>query len=350
MAKFSFKAKSIIRAMVPARIYKFASTAKRNGRELLQKWGLLCRIAVKWLIDKRALPLTNEHWSLYVICHRLFWREFQDFPNLTSPRDFNDRIQWLKLFDQSEEQIRCSDKIKVRDYVREKVGDEYLVDVYQNCASFDEIDFERLPESFVIKVNHDSGSVVLVRDKGMFDRKAARAKIETALKQRFGWDYGEWAYAFVRPRVLVEEFIEPDASSPPPDYKFYVVNGKVKFMHFISERGADTKEQTVSPEGEDLATSLYPAFSLGTSFRKPACWEEMKRVAECLGQGFKCVRVDLFESQGRIYAGELTFWPMFGCYKGEGQKKLGALLDFDRSTFRPPIYHRLPKIAQADQK
>ncbi len=328
--RLSMNEKSLLHRLVPQWAKKVRRTLRMRYIDFL--------IAKRWNQDCTALPLTEVHKSLYFIIQRLCRHELGRFANLQNCEDFNDRIQWLKLFDQSEEQIGCSDKIKVRDYVREKVGAEYLVNLYQACESFDEIDFERLPKSFVVKVNHDSGSVVLVRNKGMFDRKAARAKIETALKQCFGWDYGEWAYAFVRPRILVEEFIEPDAPLPPPDYKFYVVNGKVKFMHFISERGVDTKEQTVSPEGEDLATPLYPAFRLGTSFRKPACWEEMKRVAERLGQGFKCVRVDLFESQGRVYAGELTFWPMFGCYKGEGQKTLGALLDFDRTTFKAPIY------------
>jgi hypothetical protein len=336
-------AKRLTRSLVGQGAYDLASEAKRNHKRWLAWPFVHLRILCKWFRDKRQLPLSREHWQLYAIIHHLSWDELRDFPNLISPRDFNDRIQWLKLFDQSEEHVRCSDKILVRDYVRERVGDKYLVQLYQTCRAFDEINFDRFPNSFVIKTNHDSGGVILVRDKGKFDKAAARERIEWSLRQTFGWDYGEWAYAFVKPRVLVEAFIQPEPDATPPDYKFYVVDGVVKFVHYISERGENTKEQTVSPDGDDLATPLYPSFELGDTFEKPSCWDEMKIVAERLGNGFKCVRVDLFQCKERIYAGEMTFWPMFGCYKGEGQKTLGQLLDFDRTTFKPPIYRQLAR-------
>jgi hypothetical protein len=324
--------KSLLHQLVPEWAKKLLRILRAEYTDFL--------IARRWIQDCAALPLTAAHKQLYFIIQRLCRRELGRLANLQNCEDFNDRIQWLNLYDQSEEHIRCSDKITVRDYVRERVGDCYLTKLYQTCQSFDEIDFGRLPSSFVIKVNHDSGSVILVRNKNSFDRVATREKIVKALSQPFGWDYGEWAYDFVKPRILVEEFIEPESPAPPPDFKFYVVNGVVRFVHFISERGANTKEQIVSPSGEDMATSLYPAFQLGDSFRKPACWEEMKQIAERLGNGFKCVRVDLFESAGRIFAGELTFWPMAGCYKGDGQKRLGPLLDFDRTTFKPLVYNK----------
>ena len=275
--------------------------------------------------------------------------ELGEFPNLVNPQDFNDRIQWLKLFDQTKEHVRCSDKIRVRDYVRERVGEDYLVKLYQVCERFDEIDFERLPRSFVIKTNHDSGTVILVRDKTRLDRDQARARVEKSLRRVYGWENGEWAYGFIKSRILVEEFLLPENPTPPPDFKFYVVDGKVKFMRFISGRGSETKEQAVSPEGVDLKAHFNPNFLSSSSFTKPECWDEMKNVAERLGKNFKFVRVDLFEAKDRIYAGELTFWPMFGCYKGEGQKKLGPLLDFDRTTFKPPIYHKLKRPGAIDR-
>jgi poly-gamma-glutamate capsule biosynthesis protein CapA/YwtB (metallophosphatase superfamily) len=335
--------KPLAKFLLPASAYQFAVNFRRTWRQRLQNRILKIKIRLKWLSDKRKLPLTDEHRELYDICHRIFWLELHDFPNLITPRDFNDRIQWLKLFDQTEAHIQCSDKILVRDYVREKIGDEHLVKLYQTCDNFDQIDFSKLPNSFVIKTNHDSGTAVLVRNKAHLDLISTKKKIEDSLNRTFGWELGEWAYSFVHPKILVEQFIAPENSNPPPDYKFYVVEGRVKFMHFISDRGANTKEQTVSPMGADLATSLYPSFQLSNSFQKPACWDEMIQIAESLGKGFKCVRVDMFQQKGRVYVGEMTFWPMFGCYKGEGQKKLGALLDFDRTTFKHPIYHKLPR-------
>jgi hypothetical protein len=311
------------------------SNCANNVKNELRSYNLALRIRCKWIKDRRYLPLTPAHLGLYNIIHRLCWYELKDFPNLIDCRDFNDRIQWLKLFDQSSEIVRCSDKILVRDYVRERVGDRYLVKLYQVHDHFSQINFDVLPNSFVIKANHDSGTVILVREKAMLNRVEAENMIENALQKPFGWANGEWAYSYIKPRVLVEEFIEPENHTPPPDYKFYCVEGSVKFVHFISDRGHGTKEQTLDRQGNDLETELYPSFRLSKEFIKPQNWTEMIRVAEQLGNGFKCVRVDLFCSGGNIYAGEMTFWPMMGCYKGEGQKKLGKLLDFDRTTFKP---------------
>jgi hypothetical protein len=316
---------------------RIANLARRARNRLEEEW-LSLKIQAKWSRDKAYLPLTLEHRELYDIIHRLCWRELHDFPNLVNCRDFNDRIQWLKLFDQDQEMVRCCDKIQVRDFVCERIGKEYLTKLYQVCDTFDQIDFGCLPNQFVIKTNHDSGTVILVRDKQKLDKSAAKARIESSLKQPYGWQNGEWAYAFVQPKISIEEFIEPDQAAPPADYKFYVVEGKVRFVHYIYDRGCNTKEQTISPSGDDLKTELYPSFKYGAAFQKPRCWEEMKYVAEKLGKGFKCVRVDLFSSQDKIYAGEMTFWPMFGCYKGDGQKLLGQLLNFDRKTFKSPIY------------
>lgn len=321
---------------------KVISFPKRAKAKLSRIW-LTTKIQAKWLYDKHYLPLTPDHYELYDIIHRLYWSKLHDFPNLINCRDFNDKIQWLKLFDQNPKIVRCSDKILVRDYIRERVGDEYLVKLYQVHDHFSQIDFGTLPQSFVIKTNHDSGSVILVRDKSNFDFHSGKSRIEAALKRPYGWENAEWAYAYIKPKVFVEEFIDPESSTPPPDYKFYCIDGVVRFVHYIYDRGFDTKEQTLDPEGNDLATELYPSFKLGKGFRKPTVWNQMISVAERLGSGFKCVRVDLFCSSDRIYAGEMTFWPMAGHYKGKGQKKIGKFLDFDRSTFKPLLLPELEK-------
>lgn len=305
---------------------------------------LIRRIRDKWKQDKLHLPLTPDHYELYEVVHLAYWRKLKDFPNLVDCRDFNDKIQWLKLFDQRSEIIQCADKVSVQYFVRERVGEDYLVEMYQVHRQFSDIDFESLPKSFVIKANHDSGSVILVRDKDDFDYGAAKEIIDSALAQDYGWSGGEWAYKYIQPRVLVEEFIEPECTSPPADYKFYCVDGSVRFVHYIYDRGENTKEQTINRDGHDLATELYPSFVLGTGFLKPPVWYEMIEVAESLSKGFKCVRVDLFCSNRQIYMGEMTFWPMSGHYLGEGQKVLGKYLDFDRSTFKPFLLPDLNKM------
>lgn len=298
-------------------------------------------IRLKWREDSRHLPLTAEHKELYEIIHKLCWRELHDFPDLVDCRDFNDRIQWLKLFDQDSEIIRCSDKVNVRDYVAERVGPQYLTKLYQVHRRFDDIDFDRLPSAFVIKASHDSGTVMLVKDKALLDQGQAKATIDSALLRRYGWEKGEWAYNYVEPRVLIEEYLSPETSNAPPDYKFYCVNGSIRFCHYIYDRGQDTKEQLLDPIGNTIDTDLYPAFKRGSAFVKPENWSEMIEIAERVADNFKCVRVDLFNVFGRIVVGELTFWPMAGSYKSEGQKRLGQLLDFDRKTFNKPILGKL---------
>jgi hypothetical protein len=301
-------------------------------------------IEKKWQKDHALLPLTSEHYELYHIIHSYCHKKLDQFPNLVDCQDFNDRIQWLKLFDQSEEIIQCSDKILVRDYVRERVGEQYLTKLYQVHEQFLDIDFESLPQSFVIKVNHDSGTVILVKDKSQLDYAAVQKRIDTALERSYGWENGEWAYSFVQPKILIEEYLNPEKLLPPPDYKFYCVEGKVKFLHYIYDRGGNqTKEQTLDREGNDLKTELYPTFQLGNAFIKPEVWTEMLAISERISADFKCVRVDLYHTNDRIIVGELTFWPMAGCYKGEGQKKVGQLLDFDRTTVKPFLLKTLEK-------
>lgn len=291
-------------------------------------------IKKKWQRDCPLLPLTKGHRKLYEIIHRLCWQKLGGFPDLVNCRDFNDRIQWLKLFDQERKIIRCSDKILVRDYIQERVGDQYLVNLYQTHNHFDQIDFDSLPDSFVIKTNHDSGSIILVSDKKKFDRKAAKKKIETALSKPYGWLNGEWAYSFVKPRILVEEHIAPGQNTPPPDYKFHCVEGKFRWLQYIYDRGHDTKEVIVMPDGKATKIHFDHNMKHGRHFDLPDCWIKMIEIAERLSKPFKYVRVDMYVIGSRIIVGELTFFPLTGCYKSKGQKKLGQLLDFDRTTIK----------------
>lgn len=299
------------------------------------------KVKRKWIRDSWKLPLTENHFELYEIIHHSYRRELGRYPDLIDCKDFNDKIQWLKLFDQSIQVVSCSDKLALRSYVESKLGDGYLPRIFQISESFDGLNFNSLPDSYVIKTNHDSGTVILVGQSSPLDHESAKSRISIALKCCFGWEKGEWAYSFIRPKVFVEEHLSPESSVPPPDYKFYCVEGKVKFCHYIYDRGTDTKEQVVTDLGKPLGVSLYPSFKLGTEFCKPANWDDMVGVAEKLSAGFKCVRVDLYSIDEKIYAGEMTFWPMAGHYKGEGQKVLGAFLDFDRTTFLPCIVHQL---------
>jgi hypothetical protein len=331
----------LARIVLPTCLHGDAAAVWSKWRKHRERHQLEKQIRLKWKIDSKHLPLTEEHWELYEIIHRKLLSELGEFPELINCRDFNDRINWLKLFDQSEEHVRCSDKIRVRDYVRERVGDKYLTNLYQTCDAFDEIDFDRLPNSFVIKTNHDSGGVVLVRDKFNFDKELARQKIEKSLKRTYGWENGEWAYAFIKPEILVEEFINPASATPPPDYKFHCANGKIRWLQYIYDRNNDTKEVVTDQSGNSLPIHFDHNMKHMEVFSKPDNWLELFKVAESIATGWKYVRVDMYSIKNNIYVGELTFFPLCGCYKSSGQISLGKLLDFDMNTYRPPIYKSL---------
>jgi hypothetical protein len=308
------------------------------------------RIRMKWNSDRKCLPLEEESWEIYSIIHRLFLHELGRFPNLVNCQDYNDKIQWLKLFDQQLEIVRCSDKIAVRDYVQERLGIGFTPKLYQTAADFDGIDFSTLPESFVIKTNHDSGSVILVRDRSQLEMASARDRINESLKVTYGWPNGEWAYSFIPPRVLVEEFIRPDQPKAPPDYKFHCVDGKVRWLQFIYDRGHGAKEVITERMGVPMGLHLYEGMEHVTTFDPPPQLEALAIIAERLARGWKYIRVDLFLDGGRIIVGELTFYPGMGCYRGAGQPAIGKLLDFDRSSYRSAVVPKLKRLMMAGRE
>ncbi|RTL54729.1 MAG: hypothetical protein EKK40_02785 [Bradyrhizobiaceae bacterium] len=315
-------------------------------RPIRRAW-LKKQIEKKWQQDVRYLPLKDEHRDLYDIIHRFTWKETKTFPDLVSPRSINDKMQWLKLFDQTRNKIFCSDKIRVRDYVERTVGPFNVPQLYQTVRRFSEIEFSTLPPHFVIKTNHDSGTGILVKDRPTETLiETFRPRLERALANKtFGWDKGEWAYRFIEPRILVEEYLSPQSHDAPPDFKFFCIEGNARFCHYIRDRYTNPKEQVVDLDGNDLGQSLNPEFKLLSDFVKPDNWLKMIEMAESVSREFKFVRVDMYNIDGRIAVGEMTMWPQAGMYRGNGQKVLGELIDFDLTTVRPPILHLLLKQA-----
>jgi hypothetical protein len=310
----------------------------------LMRDGLTLAIRAKWARDSRRLPLTPEHWELYDIIHRKSWEKTQSLPNLVRPTSRNDAINWAKLFDQRFDCIICCDKIRVRDYIRDRVGEQYLVTLYQVHEHFADIDFDALPSAFVIKTNHDSGTVILVRDKATFDRAAAEAQVEAALRRPFGWENGEWAYAYIPPRVFVEELLDPDSDVPPADYKFSCFGGYATHAVFIYDRGRTPKSQRIQRDGTLLIRkprkSMYPQ---GSAFQKPPEWGAMVALADTLGKDFKLVRVDLYLSGGRIYVGELTLWSAAGFLPNGTPLEPEHLARVDFTTYRPLLIPELER-------
>lgn len=311
------------------------STASRILKELLKPF-----ILFKWYQDKKnGLPLVPGNFEIYYNIHHRYWVKFFKFPNLIDCKDFNDKINWLKLFDQDPIAVQCCDKVLVRDFVEKLIGKKYLPQIHQVAYEISELDFKNdtLPKSFVVKTNHDSGTVFLVRDKYTEDFASIKRSIGKSLKTKFGWKDGEWPYSFVRPQVFIEEFLNPNIESAPADYKFHCTNGRVNCMQYIYDRGLNAKEIIVTPDGSDTGICLNPSRARGI-FVKPDQWGEMLAVAQKLSQDFKYVRVDLYLIKNRIVFGELTFFPQAGLFPGEGQAEIGGVIDFDRLSYKKCMF------------
>ncbi len=304
----------------------------------IKEFGIRRQAARKWRNDVLSLPLTPAHRDIYERIHVAYFKKFNRFPDLVDGSEFNEAIQWLKLFDQNPLAIQCSDKLGVREFVAERVGTKYLLDVYQAGQKFSDIDFDALPRSFVLKTNSDSGTVILVRDKANIDLVAVEEKITRSLNRKpYGWRTGEWGYRYIPRRVFAEQMINPEREGAPPDYKLHCSEGRVKFVQYLYDRSVSLREQIISVEAVPTSLRLAGHRAPGDAFVKPAEWDELLWVAEKLSADFKYVRVDLYVWNGRIYAGELTFWPHSGLYEGAGQVAIGKFLDFDRTTHRQPF-------------
>lgn len=233
--------------------------------------------------------------------------------NLENPTTFNEKLQWLKIHHRNPEHTKWVDKYAVREYIKEVVGEDYLIPLLGVWDHFDEIDFDQLPDQFVLKCNHDSGGVVICRDKNQFDRAAARKKLERCLKNN-GYGYGrEWPYKNVKPRIIAEKLMVDDSGYELKDYKFFCFDGvvrcfKIDFDRFVGHRANyyDT-DGNLLPFGEVVC---LPDFD--RKLEMPKRLKEMTELASRLSKGSPFLRVDFYEVAGQIYFGELTFFPASG--------------------------------------
>lgn len=237
--------------------------------------------------------------------------------DINNPKTFNEKLQWLKLHDNNTDYITMVDKVLVKDYVAKIIGYDYIIPTLGVWDSFDEIDFEALPNQFVLKCNHDSGSVVICKDKSTFNIDAARKKISKGLKtDAFYWGR-EWPYKYVKRKILAEKYMTDNSnSSQLTDYKVYTFNGRAKMIMINKDRGVDTKADYFDTDYQCLDFSWgYPHAEVKP--QKPKCFDEMIELAEKLAKDTYELRVDFYEVNGQIYFGELTFFDGSGFDKIE---------------------------------
>lgn len=229
--------------------------------------------------------------------------------NLKNPRTFNEKIQWLKLYYHAPLYTKLVDKYAVREYVEGKIGNQYLTDCYGVYLRFDDIDFNNLPDRFVIKCTHDCGSIVLCHSKSGLDYNKTRKKINTALSQNYYYQSREWPYKNVKPRIIVEEYLEDQNLKDLYDYKFFCFNGVPKALFVATGRqSGDMRIDFYDMNFNKLPFERgYP--NSDKKLRKPANFDKMVELAQTLSAGIPFVRVDFYDIGERIVFGEMTFSP-----------------------------------------
>lgn len=236
--------------------------------------------------------------------------------DLKTPKTYSEKLQWLKLNDKNPLYTRLVDKHEVKAYVAEHAGERYVIPELGLWNTPEEIDWAALPLSFVLKTTHGGGNsgVIVCKDKNKLDRDFAIKRLKKSMKQDLYKDSREWPYKNIPKRILAEAYMEDAATKELRDYKFFCFDGEVKFLFVGSERqkkGEDVKFDFFDKDYNHLVLRQgHPNAKVPPE--KPLCFDEMKEVAAKLSQRIPHVRVDLYEANGHVYFGEMTFYHFGG--------------------------------------
>ncbi len=282
------------------------------------------------LARKNIIKLSDK--KFLDICFRYYLHKKIDWNN---PKTYNEKLQWLKIYDRKDIYTKMVDKYDAKKYVANIIGDEYIIPTIGIYNKFDDIDFEKLPNKFVMKCTHDSGGLVICKDKKYFNKKQAKKKLEKCLKINYYNCWREWPYKNVKPRIIVEKYMENKDTDGLNDYKFFCFDGKVKLLFIATDRINEHDETKFDFYDENFnhlpIKNGHP--NAKTPPKKPKNFEKMKELAEILSKGIPHLRVDFYEINGKIYFGELTFSHWAGMVPFEPEKYdmlLGTWIDLKK--------------------
>lgn len=278
------------------RVIRFFSRPSQLADSILSRYFL-------WLPDKMFLKVK-------------FRLEMGCWPNLNDPRSFSEKLQWLKLYNRRPEYPKMVDKYTVKEYVREKLGDDYIIPTLGVWDRPEDIDWDMLPEKFVLKTTHSGGhtGVIICKNKSFFDINSAISKLKYSLKDNVYLQLREWPYKSVRPRIIAEQYVEPEVGKKDLlDYKLFCFNGEPKYCQVIS--GRDSKmcvdffdenwnHQSFHEPKDFPFADIEPA--------KPKQLDRMWKAAEILSKNIPFSRIDFYEVNNSVYFGEITFFPTSG--------------------------------------
>ena len=286
------------------RLHGYIENPLLIGYALLMHFG-------RWLPDRLYIKLQY----LFYMGKRL---------SLKNPETFTEKIQWLKLYNRKEEYHQLVDKCEVKKIVASIIGEEYIIPTLGGWDSFDEINFLKLPDKFVLKTTQGSHSSMICRDKRCFDKERAKKSFETWMKSSPYEKFREWAYKGIKPRIIAEQYLELKEGEDLVDYKFYCFDGQPLYCQVIKDRtigetidffDKDWNHQEFFGLQSKVTQSKVTQSKVTQSkvtIARPINYEKMLEIAEKLSQGVPFLRVDLYNLDGKIYFGELTFYPAAG--------------------------------------
>lgn len=257
------------------------------------------------------------------------------WPDLENPKTFNEKLQWLKLHDRNPLYTTLVDKYRVKAWVSDRIGSEFVTQTYAMWERAEDIDVSGLPERFVLKTNHDCGGVVICADRAAFDLEAAKHKLAKHLRANYYYGGREWPYRDVEPCVFAEEYLKADKLGGLDDYKFFCFGGKADCVMLCADRATGSPKFYFLDREWNVLRYNRRSLSLPADFKiaRPKWADEMFALAERLSEGMPFVRVDFYCEGGRVLFGEMTFYPQSGFDANilpEADTRWGGMIDLDK--------------------
>ena len=300
------------------------------------------------ILKKIKARLLNDYWPLWKLPLKFhsFWQDrsyleylykhkFKKNLDLANPKTFNEKTQWLKLYDQKPVYTQMADKYSVMDYVRKKIGEEYIIPILGVWNNFDEINFNDLPNQFVLKCTHDSGGVVICidKEKHIFRNKAGFTLSMRGVKRYFAklmkinyfYKLREWVYKNIKPRIIAQMYIGSSSGEPLNDYKIFTFNGRPKYIQAHFDKSSNQlKANFYSTDWVFQDFFIQEINDKNQKIEKPKLLDKMLESAGLLAEGTNFLRVDFFYINNKIYFGELTFynWAGFGNFTPENYDEI----------------------------
>lgn len=274
--------------------------------------------------------------ELYLRCR--YRAAFNKKLNLDSPKTFNEKLQWLKIYDHNPAYTNMVDKYEVRNYIAQTIGNRYLIPLLGKWNDINDINFDKLPNKFVLKCTHDSGGVVICTNKKELNIKKTKKFLEKKLNTNFFYRGREWPYKNVTPRVIAEQYMVDESGYELKDYKWFCFNGEPKIMFVATDRennDVETKFDFFDMEFKHLPfLNGHP--NSEKKIEKPSTFEEMKKLAADLSKNIPQVRIDFYDINGKVYFGEITFFHWSGMVPFEPEEwdyKLGNYIELPNNKY-----------------